>query len=151
MESRKILRLITSVLISIALWVYVINVVNPSSTTTVRNIPVTLTGTEVLYGNNLAIQGSGAYTVDITVRANRSELSTLSADNIVAKADVSGLTLGQDYITVDVTVPREYTVEDIRSRKIQVYVDELERKTVPVEVSYSGSQKNGSEATVSYI
>ena len=148
MESRKILRLITSVLISIALWVYVINVVNPSSTTTVRNIPVTLTGTEVLYGNNLAIQGSGAYTVDITVRANRSELSTLSADNIVAKADVSGLTLGQDYITVDVTVPREYTVEDIRSRKIQVYVDELERKTVPIEVTYSGSQKNGYEATV---
>ncbi len=68
MESRKIVRLITSLLISIALWVYVINVVNPSSTTTVRNIPVTLTGTETLYEKNLAIEGSGDFTVDITVR-----------------------------------------------------------------------------------
>ncbi len=148
MESRKVLRLITSVLISIALWVYVINVVNPSSTTTVRNIPVTLTGTEVLTEKNLAIEGSGVYTVDITVRGTRTDLSTLSADNIVATADVSELTLGQDYITVAVTVPRDYTVEDIRSRKIQVYVDELEYKTVPVTVNCSGSQKNGYEATV---
>ncbi len=148
MESRKIIRLITSVLISIALWVYVINVVNPSSTTTVRNIPVTLTGTDVLYENNLAIDGSGIYTVDITVRASRSDLSTLSADNITATADVSELTLGQDYISVEVKVPKEYTVEDIRSRKIQVYVDELEKKTVPVEPVFTGSQSSGYEATV---
>ncbi len=148
MESRKIVRLITSLLISIALWVYVINVVNPSSTTTVRNIPVTLTGTETLYEKNLAIEGSGDFTVDITVRGSRTDLSTLAADNIVATADVSELTLGQDFITVEVTVPREYTVEDIRSRKIGVYVDELEVKTVPVEVAYSGSAKNGYEATV---
>ncbi|MBO4819356.1 MAG: hypothetical protein J5528_04370 [Firmicutes bacterium] len=148
MESRKIVRLITSVLISIALWVYVINVVNPSSTTTIRNVPVTLTGMDTLYANNLAIEGSGDYTVDITVRGTRTDLSTLPMDNIVATADVSELTLGQDFITVEVAVPREYTVEDIRSRKIQVYVDELETKTVPVEVVYTGSSKNGYEATV---
>ena len=133
MESRKIVRLITSVLISIALWVYVINVVNPSSTTTIRNVPVTLTGMDTLYANNLAIEGSGDYTVDITVRGTRTDLSTLPMDNIVATADVSELTLGQDFITVEVAVPREYTVEDIRSRKIMVYVGELETKTVPVE------------------
>ena len=87
MESRKILRLVTSLLISIALWVYVINVVNPSSTTVVRNIPVTLTGTEELYEKNLAIDGSGKYTVDITLRGSRTDLSTISVDNIVATAE----------------------------------------------------------------
>lgn len=148
MESRKIVRLISSVLISIALWVYVINVVNPSSTTTVRNIPVTLTGTETLYEKNLAIVGSGSYTVDITVRASRTDLSTLSVDNITATADVSGLTLGQDYITVDVSVPREYTVEDIRTRKIQVYVDELDFKTAKVNVIFEGTPSGNYEATV---
>jgi len=148
MEKRNVIRLISSLIIAVALWVYVINVVNPSSTTTVRNIPVTLEGTDVLYGNNLAIDGTGKYTVDITVRATRTDLSTLSADNIIATADVSGLTLGQDYITVDVSVPREYTVEDIRSRKILVYVDELERKTVPVVPEFSGTQAGGYEPTL---
>ena len=146
MESRKWIRLVLSIAISIALWVYVINVVNPSSTITVRNIPVTLTGTDILYGKNLAIEGKGEYTVDITVRASRSDLSTLSVDNIVATADVSELTLGQDYITVSVSISREYTVEDIRSRKILVYVDELAVKTVPVRIEYSGTQKAGYEA-----
>ncbi|MBR0416346.1 MAG: hypothetical protein IJI56_00885 [Firmicutes bacterium] len=148
MESRKILRLVTSLLISIALWVYVINVVNPSSTTVVRNIPVTLTGTEALYEKNLAIDGSGKYTVDITVRGSRTDLATISVDNISATADVSELTLGQDYITVEVKVPKEYTVEDIRSRKQQVYVDELEVKTVDVNVVYTGNQTQGNEAAV---
>ena len=148
MEKHKWIRLITSILIAIALWVYVINVVNPSSTTTIRNIPVTLTGTETLYENNLAIYGKAEYTVDVTVRAARSDLSTLPADNIVATADVSGLTLGQDYITVEVSVPREYTVEDVRYRKIEVQVEELERKTVSVSAITTGSVKGDYEPTV---
>lgn len=150
MEKRsKIIRLITSVIIAIALWVYVINVVNPSSSTTVRNIPVKLTGTEVLASKNLAITGSGEYTVDLSVNAQRTELAVLSPDNFIATADVSGLTLGQDYITVEVTAPNGYVVEDIRSRKIQVYVDELTTKTVSVDVEYSDAGNSYETAVLS--
>lgn len=141
MEGKKIIRLISSVLISIALWVYVINVVNPSSTTIVKNVPVKLNGTQELLEGNMAIVGNAEYTVDVVVRAPRTNLATLSPDNLVATADVSGLTLGQDYITVNVKAPTGYTVDDIRSRKIQVYVDELEYKQV--EVSFEGTAAAG--------
>ncbi len=139
MKNNKVVRFILSLLLAIFLWSYVINVVNPSSTTTLRNIPVTLSGTEALAEKNLAIVGNGEYTVDITVRASRSDLSSLSPDNFLANADVSGLTLGQDYITVTVSAPHGYTVDDIRSRKIQVYVDELDTVTVPVVVNYTAA------------
>lgn len=147
MQKSKVLRLILSFVLAVGLWAYVINSVNPSSTTVVRNIPVTLVGTETLRENHLAIEGSGEYIVDLTVRASRTDLRTLSEDNFVATADVSGLTLGQDYITVEVDAPSGYIVEDIRSRKIQVYVDELEEKSVPVVVRY-GPAAAGCEAAV---
>lgn len=144
-KSSKIIRLVASIFIAIGLWVYVINVVNPSSTTTIRNIPVELKGTEILEEEGLAIEGSGEYTVDITVRAARTDLGTVSADNFTATADVAELTMGQDYITVSVTGPKAYQIEDVRSRKIQVYVDELMKKTIPVTVSYA-SLPSGYEA-----
>ncbi len=147
LKNNKIVRFLLSFLLAVFLWSYVINVVNPSSTTTLRNIPVTLSGTEALAEKNLAIVGSGEYTVDITVRASRSDLSSLSPDNFRATADVSGLTLGQDYITVAVEAPHGYTVDDIRSRKIQVYVDELATVTVPVIVNY-GAADAGYEAAI---
>lgn len=147
MKNNKIVRFILSLLLAIFLWSYVINVVNPSSTTTLRNIPVTLSGTEALAEKQLAIVGSGEYTVDVEVRATRSDLSSISPDNFRATADVSGLTLGQDYITVTVEAPHGYTVDDIRSRKIQVYVDELATVTVPVVVDYSQADE-GYEAAI---
>ena len=149
MEKSKIIRIIASIIISIGLWVYVINVVNPSSTTTVKNIPVRLLGTENLAEAGLAIEGSGEYTVDITVRAARTDLGIISADNFVASADASVLTMGQDFITVDVTAPKGYTVEDIRSRKIQVYVDELVSKTVPVVVEFASLESGYEAAAIS--
>jgi len=147
MEKNKIIRLIISICLSIGLWVYVINVVNPTSSTVIRNIPVILENEDTLASKGLAIMGSGEYTVDITVNAPRTDLGVISADNFVANADVSALTMGQDYITVSVTGPKGYNITEIRSRKIQVYVDELSSREVPVVVNCSAAA-NGYEACV---
>jgi len=147
MEKSKIIRLIVSICLSIGLWVYVINVVNPASSTVIRNIPVSLQNENTLASKGLAITGSGEYTVDITINAPRKDLEVISADNFVATADVSELTMGQDYITVSVTGPKGYSITEIRSRKIQVYVDELVTRTVPVDVVCSDAA-SGYEACV---
>jgi len=147
MEKSKIIRLIVSIFLSIALWIYVINVVNPTSSTVIRNVPVQLENEQSLSAKGLAIMGSGEYTVDLTVSAPRKDLGVISADNFVATADVSELTMGQDYITVSVIGPKGYTISEIRSRKIQVYVDELATVTVPVVVNMADAA-NGYEACV---
>ncbi|MBR0130894.1 MAG: hypothetical protein IJM08_06295 [Firmicutes bacterium] len=137
MEQRKIIDIFISVILAILLWSYVINVVNPPQSTTVRDLEVQLQGIELLRSNGFTIAGDGNYTVDITVSAPRNELAGISAANFSATASVANLSAGQNYITVNVSGPDNLTIEDIRSQKIQVYVDELVTEEKPLSIAYN--------------
>ena len=119
MTKSKTINIIISVLISILLWIYVINVVNPPATETIREIPVQLSGLDSLEAGHLTIAGDGYYTVDVTVSAPRAELAGISQKDITASASLLGLTAGQNYINVNVSVPDNITLDDVRSQKIQ--------------------------------
>ena len=132
MDRNEIINRVAAAVLAIVLWVYVISVVNPPTTVTVRQVPVTLLNQEYLETSKLAISGDGHYTVDVVVSGKRKDLILTQAD-LTATADLNGLTPGQNYITVRVTSPNNTTVEEIRTEKIQVYVDELitaERKVI---------------------
>ena len=101
------------VVIAIALWLFVINVVNPPTQITVRSVPVKLLNEDYLESSNLAIAGEGIYTVDVDLSGKRTDLMVKSSD-LTATADLNGLTPGQNYITVRVTAPSGTTVEQIR-------------------------------------
>jgi YbbR domain-containing protein len=137
MEQRKIIDIFISVILAILLWSYVINVVNPPQSATVRDLEVQLQGMELLNANGFTIAGDGKYAVDITVSAPRNDLAGITAANFSAYASVANLSAGQNYITVNVTGPDNLTIEDIRSQKIQVYVDELIVGEKPLTVAYS--------------
>ncbi|MBQ4371734.1 MAG: hypothetical protein II803_04910, partial [Firmicutes bacterium] len=122
MSRSKTLNIIISVLASVLLWIYVINVVNPPSTMTVKDIPVQLEGLENLEAGHLTIAGDGSYTVDVTLSASRAELAGISEKDIRATASLAGLSAGQNYINVSVKAPDSVTIDDIRSQKIQVYI-----------------------------
>ncbi|MBR5642308.1 MAG: hypothetical protein IKW92_09295 [Firmicutes bacterium] len=134
MERREIIDRIIAVAIAIGLWFYVISVVNPPTTVTIRQVPVTLLNQEYLDESRLAIAGDGNYTVDVSLSGKRKDLILTQAD-LTATADLNGLLPGQNYITVKVTSPGNTTVEEIRTEKIQVYIDELIVANKPVELN----------------
>ena len=134
MERREIIDRIIAAAIAIGLWVYVISVVNPPTTVTIRQVPVTLLNEDYLSESKLAIAGDGNYTVDVELSGKRKDLILTQAD-LTATADLNGLIPGQNYITVKVTSPGNTTVEEIRTEKIQVYIDELVASEKPVELS----------------
>lgn len=125
MNSKKTIEIIISLILAIGLWSYVVNVVNPPISVSYKDIPVTLLNEEYLTKNRLAIAGTGEYTVDVTLTGSRNFFTDVSSDMIIATADLSGLGAGQNYINVDVQPPNELSVEEIRSHKIQIYIDEL--------------------------
>ena len=43
-KQRKIINLILAIILAVGVWLYVINVENPTSPTTVRDIPITIVG-----------------------------------------------------------------------------------------------------------
>jgi|GEM_PF-463001 len=125
MNRKKTLEIIISLVGAILLWMYVVNVVNPPISVSYKDIPVQLLNVDYLTDNKLAIAGTGEYTVDVTLNGARNLFSDIKAEQITATADLNGLKAGQNYINVEVTAPNELAVEDIRSQKIQVYIDEL--------------------------
>lgn len=133
MDRNEIINRVAAVIIAIVLWVYVISVVNPPTTVTVRQVPVTLLNQDYLDDSKLAIAGDGKYTVDVSLSGKRKDLILTSSD-LSATADLNGLAPGQNYITVKVTSPSNTTVSEIRTEKIQVYVDELVAYDKPVEL-----------------
>ncbi|MDD2295079.1 MAG: CdaR family protein [Eubacteriales bacterium] len=125
---------IISVVIALILWVYVVNVINPPSSTTITGVPVQLLNQEVLAASSLAIAGTDSYTVDVVVEGARSDVIDLQADQVTAAADLFGMSKGQNYLTVSVSVPEKITVTEIKSGRIPVLIDELVSVQKPVNV-----------------
>ncbi len=136
MQRSRIADKIVSVLLAILIWAYVISGTNPVGTTTVRFIPVQLLNESALQSAGLAIAGTGDYTVDVVIAGTRSELAGIKSGDIIARADLSDLHVGQNYITVEVEAPQNVTVNEVRTQSIQVYVDTAvaEERSVALDV-----------------
>ena len=96
---------ILSFLLAVMLWLIVVNIDDPVTTQTFNNIPVAVTNAEVLAATNQTYQiEDGTQNVSVTVRAKRSVLNKIKADNIKATADMKELTLQtQIPISVEIT------------------------------------------------
>lgn len=139
MDSGSLFDKIIAVVIALILWVYVVNVINPSSSTTVTGVPVQLLNQEVLATSNLAIAGTDEYTVDVVIEGARSDILDVKSDDITANADLFGFGKGQNYLSVTVSVPEKITVKEIRSARIPVFIDELVKvsKSVVLQIGYT--------------
>ena len=74
MNRDEIINRVAAIVLAIVLWVYVISVVNPPTTVTVRQVPVTLLNQDYLDDSKLAIAGDGKYTVDVDLSGKRKDL-----------------------------------------------------------------------------
>lgn len=90
----KGLYMVLSVLIAIALWLYVGVTVNPDDSRTVRNLPVTLAGLDLLESRGLMVTAGADQTVTVNVTGKRDALNALIADKdsrITITADLSAI------------------------------------------------------------
>ena len=147
MERNKTLNIVISLIIAIVLWFYVINIVNPPQTVNVRQIPVAISGQEVLAERGFAVVGNLQYTVDVKVTGTRNDVSGLTKDQIAASADVASLAQGNTYLNVKVVAPKGITVDDISAENIAVKVEECVTEEKPVKL-YPGDAPDGYETTV---
>lgn len=130
-----------AIVVALILWVYVVNVVNPLSSTTISAVPVQLLNQEVLAASNLAIAGTDDYTVDVVLEGARSDIITIDSKEITATADLFGFSKGQNYLVVNVSVPEKITVVEIKSARIQVFIDELVSLPKPVSLLIEDVEK----------
>lgn len=152
LKESKILYVILSILIAAALWLYVVNEVNPNASDTIKNVPVNVSGLDVLESRGLMVTWQSADDLDVKVTGNRKSLVKLMRDNVTITADVSGIADEGEYeIRCNVALPGSITagtatVNERDSYRIRFTVEKKVKKTVEVRGEFTGKVAEGYQA-----
>lgn len=149
-KSRKAIRIVISILVAIALWVYVDRGLSVEVTMKVKNVPVEFSGEDTtLADKNLMLLSGYDTTIDLVLKGPRSELRKLDKSKVRIVADTSSIQeTGQQTLSYQV-----YFQDDIQRSKISVdhasaysvtvTVGEMDSKTVPIRCDIVGSTAKG--------
>lgn len=126
------------------LWLLVVNIDDPVDTKTFDDIPVSIEYTEVVTQDQRSYQVlDGTDTVSVTVSATRSVLEKISAENIVATADMRELYL-ESQIPIEITIPGyEFETASASPRNVQVKIEQNKSDTFPITVTTTGTVRDG--------
>ncbi len=151
-KSQKIVTVIISLLGAFLLWAYVITYVNPVTDVPIANIPIRILNADTLTKNGYVLTGVSNTTTTVTVSGNRSDVSGITAEDVLVTLDVGGYTEGENVIRVSVSAPANVTVKDIRnSGRVTATIEQLLTEPKPYEFLYSGSLPEGFELGYLYL
>ena len=146
----KAVAFLLSLLVSLGMWLYVVNYISPESEAMFYNIPVVFEGETVLTTErNLMITDISTTTVNMKISGNRSDLNKINSSNIIVKANLSQVyDPGETNLTYSHSFPGDVpqgalTVENKFPSTITITTDTKMTKEVPVKVTYSGSAPEG--------
>ena len=143
-------RIIVSILVAIALWVYVDVDRAPESTRTIRDIQVEFSGENTtLAEKNLMLLSGYDTTIDLKIRGPKRELVKMDRNNVRIIASTSSIdSVGVHQLDWTVSFPdgvvrTNVSVEKASLSQITVTVGELYTKEVPVECHVVGEVAEG--------
>ena len=134
-----------SIILGIALWVFVTEDEDPSITGVFPNkIPVTF----VNVGDQLAVANSlGA--VDLRIEASEERWESLTAANFEASVNLAGLSAREQLVPVrvDITGTRGVRIVAVEPPTIRVNLEQVVSRIIPVEPRLLGAPPSGFEIT----
>ena len=148
----KIFYVVISVLVSVALWLYVVNVENPTGEKTIHDIPITIQGEDVLQNRGLMITGMSMEKFNLNLTGKRNALVKLTEDNVSVSLDVSSITAEGDWaLKCKVTLPNTVTsgtvtISDKNDYNITVSIAKQMSKTIEIRGEFTGTVADGYQA-----
>ncbi len=134
-----------SLLIAICGWIYVMYNVDPTTTRTFKDVPVTFTHEDVLTSQGIALKSTNNSKITVTVEGKRSSINKMSADDVQAVADLSEAGKGENTIDLSIKIPSKISVVSESESSITVNVESLDTKEVPARVEYKTESSSDSE------
>ena len=146
----KVLQVIASILVAVAIWVYVDVEKAPERTKTIRDIHVEFSGeSTTLADKNMMLLSGYDTTVDLTIKGTKRELVKINKDNVRLVASTSSIdsvgvhTLRWDVVYPDGVQSSALSVDWASKYKVTVTVGELYTKEVPVNCVVTGTVADG--------
>ena len=147
MLNDKRVTFILSLVLAVALWMYVVGQLNPEIKKTYRSIPVTLTNEQTLNDNGLAIKSVSDESMRVTVSGRRDAVSNLTKTDIVATVDLTDAAEGQNKLPINIKIPEDIEIDNQSLDSLNVDCETVVTKEKKVAVSYTGSLTETGEAT----
>ncbi|MBQ5415466.1 MAG: hypothetical protein IIU22_04750, partial [Firmicutes bacterium] len=146
MKLRRI-DLAVSIIAAIALWFYVVNILNPPITVQFRDVPIAITGEADLENSGLALREGTELKTTVSVKGPRNVVNGVRTEDIILTVDVSALEKGQATAPVHAQLPSGVSLGELQSPNVELTVEELVSVSKPVTVVLTGSSE-GREATL---
>ena len=148
-KNQKVFQLILAIVVAMVLWLYVINVENPTGTARLGDLPIQLQGEEVLTENGLMVTDLSKDTVTIRLSGKKKTLMKISRKNVTLTLDVSSVTGPGDWtLTSRLNYPANVNTDNVTishydDLKVTVTVEPQTTKTIPVRGEFMGSEAEG--------
>lgn len=128
---------IFSLLAAILLWIYVMGEVDPETRQTIRDIPVSFEGTEILAEEGLAVMQEEEFFVTAVIEGRRSDVNDVKNAGLTAYVDVAACDKGKNKEKINVAVPDSVSLESLSESSVKVKVEELKEAQKPVEIEFT--------------
>ena len=146
-QNQKTIDIVISVVGAILLWIYVINIVNPTVSTVIRDVPINISGAATLVERGKALASSESYSTNVTISGPRNEVNKITADDISLLADVSYLSTGRQTVEIRADLPTHITLESIQDSTVSVVIEDYVTAPKPVDIVLSG-EDSGEEISI---
>ena len=119
MKRNKLGSFLLALVISLGLWLYVVNYIDTDYELTLDNVSVGLEGKSILTADRgLMLLSEDDYRVNITVSGSRQEVSKINAGNIQVVANLSKIEEpGEHKLTYDVIFPGDVPTDTVSAQK----------------------------------
>ncbi|MBR2736378.1 MAG: hypothetical protein IKD86_03615 [Firmicutes bacterium] len=142
---QRILYMVVSLVSACALWLYVMEAMNPTVDRTFIGIKVEIMNESELLEKDLAITTKEDQYVKVRVSGKRRTLMDMDESDVLATVDASECTSGENYVDVSIRAPHSVDVEKVTSPQIKLEVESIVTDRKPVNVVYTGEVKEGTQ------
>ncbi len=132
---------VTSFLIAIALWCYIIIIVDPPVTISIDNVPIKYVGLESLSQQNLAVDGISEEYVDVKISGSRTNIANFDKNSILATVNLEGISsIGERNIAVNLSVPYANSISILKQSpgSVNLIIDKMTSETKRVVINKIG-------------
>lgn len=136
--------MILSIIVAVFMWAYVTTSTNPSTNRTFRNIPIIIQNQDKLEDKGYTIVSrDDIASVNIKLTGSRDDIVSLKADDIQASINVMDAKAGIQSVDVKVDTPSGIYLDSAEPSKINLNIQRIIEKRMPVNVVIDDKLKDG--------
>ena len=136
-SGHKMLNIILALLVATGAWFFVVYNYDPMTTERYSGVPITYTGLDTLANRGYAVSEANYKNVEVTLQQRRVDTASISAEDISVTADVSGLSTGENTVSLRVDGPEGTQVTDSSVKNVTVEIVSATAVEFPIDIEYS--------------